>query len=63
MELGEHVLVPGSAGYEAARMSQVARFDAVRPRAVVCCNAPDDVARALVVARQHDLHVAVRVSW
>jgi len=60
MKLGQHVLLPGSAEYETARLSQVARFDDVRPSAVVGCHAPDDVAHALAMARQHELHVALR---
>jgi FAD/FMN-containing dehydrogenase len=59
MTVGEDVLVPGSAEYEAARRSQIARFDGVRPRAVVRCRAPEDVARALAFAKE-GLHVALR---
>ena len=54
------VLVAGSAGYESARRSQIARFDDVRPYAVVRCRVPEDVAQALAFARQEGLHVALR---
>jgi FAD/FMN-containing dehydrogenase len=54
------VLVAGSAEYESARRSQVARFDDVRPHAVVCCRVPEDVARTLAYAQDEGLHVALR---
>jgi FAD/FMN-containing dehydrogenase len=54
------VLVAGSAGYESARRSQIARFDGVRPHAVVRCRVPDDVALALASAKEDGLHVALR---
>ncbi len=44
------VLVAGSAEYESARRSQIARFDGVHPRAVVRCREPQDVVRALAGA-------------
>jgi hypothetical protein len=46
------VLVAGSAEYESARRSQIARFDGVRPGAVVRCRVPEDVAQALAFASQ-----------
>jgi FAD/FMN-containing dehydrogenase len=60
MTAGGAVLVAGSAEYESARRSQIARFDGVRPHAVVRCRVPEDVARALAFARQEGLHVALR---
>jgi FAD/FMN-containing dehydrogenase len=42
-----------------ARRSQIARFDGARPRAVVRCRAPEDVAQALAYAKE-GLHVALR---
>jgi FAD/FMN-containing dehydrogenase len=60
MSVGADVLVAGSAGYEPARRSQIARFDGVRPHAVVLCRVPEDVARALAFAREEGLHVALR---
>ena len=54
------MIVAGSAAYESARKSQIARFDGVRPRAVVRCRAPEDIAHALALARQQGLHVALR---
>jgi FAD/FMN-containing dehydrogenase len=60
VKLGEELLVAGSAAYESARRSQIARFDDVRPRAVVRCRTPDDIARALAFARQEGVHVALR---
>ena len=54
------VLVEGSAEYESARRSQVARFDGVRPRKIVRCHSPEDVAQAIAHAREQGLHVALR---
>ena len=54
------MLLPGTAEYESARRSQVARFDGVRPHAVVHCRAPEDVAQTLAFARREGLHVALR---
>jgi FAD binding domain/Berberine and berberine like len=60
MTVGGEVLVAGSAEYESARRSQIARFDGVRPHAVVRCRVPEDVAQALAFASQGGLHVALR---
>jgi FAD/FMN-containing dehydrogenase len=60
MTSGGEVLVPGSPAYESARRSQIARFDDVRPRAVVHCRRPEEVAQALASAREDGLHVALR---
>src|SRR5919106_267657 len=60
MTVGGEVLVAGSVEYESARRSQIARFDGVRPHAVVRCRAPEDVAAAIASARQEGLHVALR---
>jgi FAD/FMN-containing dehydrogenase len=60
MTVAGEVLVAGSAEYESARKSQIARFDGVRPHAVVRCRVPEDVAQALAFARQEGLHVALR---
>lgn len=60
MTLGGEVLLPGTPRYEMARRSQIARFDGVRPHAVVRCRAPEDVARALAYAQADGLHVALR---
>jgi FAD/FMN-containing dehydrogenase len=59
LEQGD-MLVAGSAGYESARRSQIARFDDVRPHAVARCRTPEDVAHALASARREGLHVALR---
>ena len=60
MTVGGQVVVAGSAEYESARRSQIARFDGVRPRAVVRCRMPEDIAHALALASQEGLHVALR---
>ena len=60
MTVGGEVLVAGSTEYELARRSQIARFDGVRPQAVVRCRAPEDVTRALASAGEDGLDVALR---
>jgi FAD/FMN-containing dehydrogenase len=60
MTVGGAVLVAGSAEYESARRSQIARFDGVRPHAVVRCRVPEDVAQALAFAQAEGLHIALR---
>jgi hypothetical protein len=59
MTVGGDVLVAGSAEYESARRSQIARFDGVRPRAVVRCRVPEVIGQALAFARE-GLRVALR---
>jgi FAD/FMN-containing dehydrogenase len=58
--IGAEMLVAGSAEYESARRSQIARFDGVRPHAVVRCRVPEDVAQAIAFARDEGLHLALR---
>jgi FAD/FMN-containing dehydrogenase len=60
MMVGGDVLVAGSAEYEAAYRSQIARFDGVRPHAVVRCRVPEDVAQALAYGQDEGLHIALR---
>src|SRR5436190_3038939 len=59
MNAGGELVAAGSAEYDSVRRSQVARFDDVRPQAVVRCRAPEDVAQALAFARE-GLHIALR---
>jgi FAD/FMN-containing dehydrogenase len=54
--LGAGLLVPGDAGYDAARRPALPRFHATEPAAVARCRTPDDVAAALATG----LPVAVR---
>jgi FAD/FMN-containing dehydrogenase len=54
------VLAPGAPGYESARKPAMARWQAIRPRAVVMCEGASDVAEALAFARRSGDHVAVR---
>jgi FAD/FMN-containing dehydrogenase len=60
MTVGGEVFVAGSAEYESARRSQIARFDGVHPRAVARCRVPEDIAQALGFAQREGLHVALR---
>lgn len=54
------VILPGSPDYDSLRKPQIARFDAVRPRALVFCHTPEDVAEAISFARRHGLHMVPR---
>jgi FAD/FMN-containing dehydrogenase len=54
------VVLPGSADYESVRKPVMARFEHVRPSAVVRCATPADVAATLAVARGLSLPTAIR---
>jgi len=54
------VLHPDSPEYDAARKPAIARFDGVRPQAVVRCAGPADVAETISFAARHDVPVAIR---
>jgi FAD/FMN-containing dehydrogenase len=54
------VIRPGDAAYDAARVLYNARFDHVRPQAVVQCAAPADVQEALRFVRKFGLPVTPR---
>jgi FAD/FMN-containing dehydrogenase len=54
------VVLPGSADYESVRKPVMARFEHLRPAAVVRCATPADVAATLAVVRGLRLPMAVR---
>ena len=54
------ILVPDAPGYEVARKPALARFHGIRPRAIVRCASPADVAETLAFARRTGTHVAAR---
>jgi FAD/FMN-containing dehydrogenase len=54
------VIRPGLPGYETARKPAMARFEDVRPAAVVLCTTPADVAEAIAFARRSGLETAAR---
>ncbi len=54
------VLLPGSPEYELARKPPIARFREVRPRAVVRCATPSDVAATISMASGAGLRIAPR---
>jgi FAD/FMN-containing dehydrogenase len=54
------VVLPGAPDYEAARRPAIARFDAIRPAAVVRCASAADVAEALAFSRRTGLPFAAR---
>jgi FAD/FMN-containing dehydrogenase len=54
------VVLPGSADYGSVRKPVMARFELVRPLAVVRCATPADVAATLAVARRLRLPTAIR---
>jgi FAD/FMN-containing dehydrogenase len=59
-EIDGAVVLPDSPDYESARKSAMARFDDVRPSAVVFCTSPDDVSATIAFAGRADLETAVR---
>jgi FAD/FMN-containing dehydrogenase len=54
------VVLPGSPDYESVRKPVMARFEDVRPAAVVRCATPEDVAATLAVAAGLGLPTAIR---
>src|SRR6266540_5709486 len=54
------VILPGSPDYELARKPAIARFHDARPRAVVRCKTPEDVAATIALARRSGLPTAAR---
>jgi FAD/FMN-containing dehydrogenase len=54
------VVLPGSADYELVRKPAIARYHDVRPRAVVLCGTPQDVAETIAFARRSELPTATR---
>jgi FAD/FMN-containing dehydrogenase len=54
------VILPGGPDYESVRKPVMARFDNVRPAAVVLCTTPADVAATIAFARRAHMHTAIR---
>jgi FAD/FMN-containing dehydrogenase len=54
------VILPGSPSYDLAHRALNARFDHVRPQAVVRCGSPEDVGETISFAHQHGLEIATR---
>jgi FAD/FMN-containing dehydrogenase len=54
------VVLPGTGDYESVRKPVMARFEHLRPAAVVRCASSADVAATLVVARGLGLPMAIR---
>jgi FAD/FMN-containing dehydrogenase len=54
------VILPGSPDYDRTYRALNARFDDVRPQAVVRCRSAEDVAEAIRFARQHGMALATR---
>ena len=54
------VILPGLPDYETARKAAIARFHHVRPRAVVLCATPADVAETISFARRSGLPAVPR---
>ncbi len=54
------VVLPDAPGYGPATTSFNARFDVVRPQAVVRCATPHDVAETISFATRHELHAVSR---
>ena len=56
------VLLPDAPGYATVRPPAFAQYMAVRPKLVVRCTTPADVAEAIAFSRRHGLEVAVRAG-
>jgi FAD/FMN-containing dehydrogenase len=54
------VFEPGTPGYDAVRRPAMPRFRDARPRAVVRCASPEDVARTIAFARRSGMHLVAR---
>lgn len=54
------LLTPTTPGYDAARRPALARYEDVRPRAVVRCASEQDIARTIAFARNTGAHVVPR---
>jgi hypothetical protein len=54
------VLLPESEAYEWERKPVIARFDEIKPRAVIRCAAAADVREVIAFARNNGIHVAAR---
>jgi FAD/FMN-containing dehydrogenase len=54
------IIRPASSDYDLVRKPAMARFDGVRPEAVVLCRTPADVSAAIAFARRSGLHIAIR---
>jgi hypothetical protein len=57
---GGQVLLPGSPGFDAARLGFNSRFHAVRPAAIVRCATARDVAQTIALAGEQQAGIAVR---
>jgi FAD/FMN-containing dehydrogenase len=58
--IGGEVVLPDSPDYESARKSAMARFDNVRPAAVVLCTSPEDVSATIAFAGRAKVETTVR---
>jgi FAD/FMN-containing dehydrogenase len=58
--LGGSLILPGSTDYEYLRKPAMARFESVRPIALVLCSAPEDVSETIGFARRAGLPTATR---
>jgi FAD/FMN-containing dehydrogenase len=56
------VALPGSAAYQASGPPFNARFQDLRPAAIVACVSPEDVAEAVGFARRHGLALVPRAG-
>jgi FAD/FMN-containing dehydrogenase len=54
------VVLPGAPDYDRLRKPAIPRFHDVRPRAVVCCQTPGDVAETVRFSRRAGLPMAAR---
>ncbi|MFZ0088741.1 MAG: FAD-binding oxidoreductase [Solirubrobacteraceae bacterium] len=58
-DLGDRITGPGENGYDEARAVHNGMIDR-RPAVIIRCSTPQEVARAIALAREHDAPIAVR---
>jgi FAD/FMN-containing dehydrogenase len=59
-EISGEVSLPGSPHYEQARRPAIARFQDIKPQALVLCETPQDVSETISFARRSGLETVVR---
>jgi FAD/FMN-containing dehydrogenase len=55
-----NVIIPGDPDYDTVRKTLMARFDDIRPAAVVRCRTPDDASAVIRFARRAELPMSIR---
>jgi FAD/FMN-containing dehydrogenase len=58
--IGGSLILPGATDYEYVRKPAMARFEGVRPAAIVLCSTPEDASETIGFARRAGLPTAIR---